>query len=181
MKKIACLCLAAVLLAGVLGAATAQVASAASATLIADFSSGSVEPNIKKLVHKSRQAATAEELAKALSAWTGLNFTVTVAQKGDALVVDWAADSTLIANLDDRPQKKEFHFFDADSMRWFMMDSLWRTLNEAFHKDVYYTMDGGNELKFKELSPINVFPSTVPYMGSPFYFAHDDGRNDMKN
>lgn len=181
MKKLSCLCLAPVLLALVLGAATVQTAAAASATLIADFSSGSVEPNMKKLTHKSAQAATPEELAKALSAWTGLDFTLTVTDKGDALVVDWAADSTLIANLDNRPQKKEFHFFDADSMRWFMMDSLWRTLNEAFHKDVYYTMDGGKELKFEELSPINIFPATVPYMGSPFYFAHDDGRGDMKN
>lgn len=181
MKKASCFCLAAVLLAVVLGAATVQADSVTSATLIADFSGGSVEPNVKKLIHKSQQPITPEELAKALSDWTGLDFTVTVTEKDGALIVDWAADSTLIANLDDRPQKTEFHFFDAESMRWFMMDSLWQTLSEAFHKEVYYTMTGGNELTFEELAPINVFPSTVPYMGSPFYFAHDDGRGDMED
>lgn len=56
--------------------------------------------------------------------------------------MDWAADSTLIAGLDDREQKEEFHFFDADSMRWFMMDSLWQTLKENFNRDIYYTMNG---------------------------------------
>jgi hypothetical protein len=63
---------------------------------------------------------------------------------------------------------------DADSLRWFMMDSLWRTLNKAFEKEVHYTMDGGKELAFEELSPVKVFPTDVPYMGSPFYAAHSD-------
>ena len=151
-----------------------------SAVLIADFACGSVEPNEKTHAYTSKQGITPEELAHALSRWTGLDFTVTVSVKDDALVVDWAADSTLISNLDDREQKEDFHFFDAESMRWFMLDSLWRTLNTAFDKEVHYTMDGGKELVFEELSPINVFPINVPYMGSPFYFAHADGRGDLE-
>ncbi|MGI5844729.1 MAG: hypothetical protein ACOX9B_11190 [Candidatus Xenobium sp.] len=151
-----------------------------SAVLVADFANGSVNPNEKTRVYNSKKAITPEELASALSRWTGLDFTVKITLKKDAILVDWAPGSTLISNLDDREQKKGFHFFDADSMRWFMMDSLWRTLKGAFDKEVYYTMNGGKQLEFDDLSPIKVFPADVPYMGSPFYFAHSDGRGDME-
>lgn len=73
---------------------------------------------------------TAEELAQSLSELTGLDFTITASQTEDGWIVDWAADSTLVAGLDDREQKEEFFFFDYDSQCWFMMDSLWRTLTE---------------------------------------------------
>ena len=94
--------------------------------------------------------------------------------------MDWAADSTLVAGLDDREQKEEFFFFDYDSQCWFMMDSLWRTLTENLDaENIYYTMDGGQELVLENLSSsINTFPSDVPYMGSGFYAAHDDVRGD---
>ena len=125
---------------------------------------------------------TAGELAHELSELTGLDFTITASQAEDGWIVDWSADSTLIAGLDDREQKKEFHFFDADSLRWFMMDSLWRTLTENLNAEkVYYTMDGGMELAFEELYPVNEFPSDIPYMGSEFYLAHADARGDEEN
>lgn len=151
MKKMSGLRLAAVLLALMLSATTARAAfgepaangDLTSATLIADFACGSVEPNDKTLAYASEQGITPEELAKALSQWTGLDFTVDISEKDGALIVDWPADSTLIANLGNRQQKKEFQFLDAESLRWFMMDSLWRTLSGVFQKDVHYTMTGG--------------------------------------
>ena len=123
---------------------------------------------------------TAEELAQSLSELTGLDFTITASQTEDDWIVDWAADSTLVAGLDDREQKEEFFFFDYDSQCWFMMDSLWRTLTENLDaENIYYTMDGGQELVLENLSSsINTFPSDVPYMGSGFYAAHDDVRGD---
>ena len=122
---------------------------------------------------------TAEELARELSALTGMDFTITASKTDDGLIVDWAADSTLVAGLDDREQKEEFFFFDYDSQCWFMMDSLWRTLTENLNaENIYYTMDGGRELFFEELYSVNVFPSDIPYMGSEFYFAHADVRGD---
>ena len=123
---------------------------------------------------------TAEELAQSLSELTGLDFTITASQTEDGWIVDWAADSTLVAGLDDREQKEEFFFFDYDSQCWFMMDSLWRTLTENLDaENIYYTMDGGQELVLENLSSsINTFPSDVPYMGSGFYAAHDDVRGD---
>ena len=95
-------------------------------------------------------------------------------------LVGHTADSTLVAGLDDREQKEEFFFFDYDSQCWFMMDSLWRTLTENLDaENIYYTMDGGQELVLENLSSsINTFPSDVPYMGSGFYAAHDDVRGD---
>lgn len=122
---------------------------------------------------------TAEELARELSDLTGMDFTITASKTDDGLIVDWAADSTLIAGRDDREQKEDFRFYDYDSMSWFMMDSLWRTLTENLGvENVYYTMDGGKELVLEKMSPAREFPSDVPYMGSGFYAAHDDVRGD---
>ena len=125
---------------------------------------------------------TAEELAQELSKLTGLDFNITASKTDDGWVVDWAADSTLIAGLDNREQKEEFFFFDCDSLNWFMMDSLWQTLTTNLNaENIYYTMDGGKELTFEELYPVNEFPSDIPYMGSEFYFAHSDVRGDDEN
>ena len=125
---------------------------------------------------------TAEELANELSELTGLDFIITASKADDGWVVDWAADSTLVAGLDDREQKDDFFFFDQDSLRWFMMDSLWRTLTENLDaENIYYTMDGGKELVFEELYLVNEFPSDIPYMGSEFYYAHADVRGDEEN
>ena len=118
---------------------------------------------------------TAEELADELSELTGLDFFITASRTDDGWIVDWSADSTLIAGLDNREQKEEFFFYDADTLNWFMMDSLWCTLTENLGtENIYYTMDGGRKLTFKELYPINTFPSDSPYMGSQFYWAHSD-------
>ena len=122
---------------------------------------------------------TAEELAQELTRLTGLDFIITSSKADDGWIVDWAADSTLVAGLDDREQKEEFFFFDQDSLCWFMMDSLWRTLTENLDaENIYYTMDGGQELVFEELYSVNEFPSDIPYMGSEFYYAHADVRGD---
>ncbi len=119
---------------------------------------------------------TAEALAKELSAWTGLDYTLNKVTMGkDAIVVDWSPKSTLIANLDDRKQKEEFFFFDADSMRWFMLESLYHTLSKNFKNiPIYYTMDGGKVLSFEELSLLKSFPKDKPYKGKMFYTTHAD-------
>ena len=113
-------------------------------------------------------------MAEARSLWTGLDFTLNAASVEEtAITVDWAADSTLVAGLDDREQKEDFFFYDQDSLRWFMMDSLYQTLLANFSvEEIYYTMEGGLELSFDEMYPVSAFPADIPYMGSPFYFAH---------
>ncbi len=48
---------------------------------------------------------TAPDLAAFLSEITGLDFIITAAKTQDGWIIDWSADSTLIAGLDDRAQK----------------------------------------------------------------------------
>jgi len=61
-----------------------------------------------------------------------------------------------------------------------MLDSLWRTVVANMDVDnVYYAMDGGMDLVLPQMSAWNVFPADLPYMGSPFFFAHEDVRGDL--
>ncbi|MDY0235369.1 MAG: hypothetical protein RBR71_05045 [Gudongella sp.] len=124
---------------------------------------------------------TVEKLAQGLSELTGLDFYITTQDPNDNLkeiTIDWDQNSTLIANLDDREQKDDFFLFDEDSMRWFMLDSLWYTVIENLdYENVYYTMNGGCNLEFDNLYPIKEFPSNIIYMGSAFYYAHADTHN----
>lgn len=157
-------------------------ASEKTAVLIADFSNGNSDLILKRYDLGYSGELTPEKLLEGLTNLTGLDFYANVTRTQMGILVDWKKDSTLIANLDDREQKEEFHFFDADSLRWFMMDSLYRTLIGNFgEEDVYYSMDGEKELKFDELSPSNLFPIKIPYQGSPFYYAHVDGRGFIYN
>ena len=152
-------------------------------TLVADFSNGSELAEEFDLIQTETgiaEEATPEAMAQALSEWSGLDFTLnSAAVEEGAVTVDWAADSTLVAGLDDREQKEEFSFHDIDSLRWFMMDSLYSTLTANLGEvEVYYTMDGGQDLSFDELYPVNLFPADTPYLGSPFYFAHAGGQGE---
>ena len=142
--------------------------------------SGTTQSDLRSKPMEYTGELTAEKLAEGLSEWTGLDFFVTDSDAPDGITVDWEKSSTLIARLDDREQKEDFHFYDAESLRWFMMDSLRMTLvNNIGVENVYYTMDGGQTLIFDELSPISEFPVDLPYMGSVFYFSHGDGRGDL--
>ena len=150
------------------------------ATLCVDFSGGNPDLDIRQYELGYSGELTPDMLVKGLTALTGLDFAAdaVVAQMGFS--VDWKNDSSLFGGLEDVPQGGEFEFYDVDSTRWFMMDSLYRTLLENFDEDaVYYTMDGGMELAFDDLYPVNVFPMGIPYEGSPFYFNHADGRGHL--
>ena len=143
------------------------------ATIYADFSGGSETAQEDGLIRSMTMTVTemtGQTLAECLSQWTGLDFTLNSAVvNGTTAHVDWAPDSTLIAGLDDREQKEDF--FDEESLRWFMLDSLWRTLTENLDvTEVYYTMDGGEKLTLAGLNPVDTFPAEEPYKGSAFYF-----------
>ena len=123
---------------------------------------------------------TPEIIAEGLSDWTGFDFLFDASYDGAGnFTVDWHVNSTLIAGLGGREQKDGFYMADDNSMRWFMMDTLDRTLKENLEVyEIYYTTDGGKELKFEEFYPINAIPSYIPYMGSSFYFRHAESIND---
>lgn len=125
-------------------------------------------------------ALTPGVLGKGLSDLTGLDFAFESKMTGNDLYIDWSADSTLVAGLGDREQNEDFFFHDSDSMRWFMMDSLMVTLKENLNmEDIYYTMDGGQELELEGLYPTNIIPSDFAYEGYMFFLNHADGMGDM--
>ena len=117
MKKLVAILLAVALLS--LTAFCSAESAQTEVILYADFSCGSEVAQENGLI--STETATVSELtpqalAEALSLWAGLDFTLNAASVEEtAITVDWAADSTLVAGLDDREQKEDFFFYDQDT------------------------------------------------------------------
>lgn len=157
--------------------------SGGTAVLYADFSCGNEEAQEPEQIRtyrvKSESRPSAQFLARELSKLTGLDFFISSTEIRGGIVVDWSPKSTLLAGLDDRQQKEAFHFFDVESLNWFMMDSLRRTLKANLKiEEVYYTMDGGKTLRLPSMSSTQEFPPEIPYMGSPFYRNHGNVRGE---
>ncbi len=151
--------------------------------LYADFSCGEEnEEKIKEYPFEyTGERKTGEELAEELSLLTGLDFTVTVTEIDGELWVDWAPGSTLIAGLGDREMKEEFSFSDADTLRWFMMDSLRRTLLGNSEAEAVYYLSDGEDLAFPELYPVREFSSDEPYRGSCYYYEQAGSSSENPN
>ena len=102
---------------------------------------------------------------------TGLAFNLdsVTSTNNRTMMIGWAADSALFAGSPGEPNK-DFLFFDYDSMAWFVLDSLYQTILRNIPAvagmDVYYTMNGGEELVLENLSPPMNFTLDTPYMGS---------------
>lgn len=141
--------------------------------LYGDFSFGDQNPkpeDIRTYPQTYSGDLTPDVFTRGLSTLTGLDFFADITVAEDEVRVYWADDSTLTAGLDDRPQKEEFHFFDAQSLNWFMMDSLWQTLTHHYGVDVYYcSADGGDLTLPEDTHPVSSFPAEVPYQGSAHY------------
>jgi hypothetical protein len=161
------------------------------AGIILDFSFGSPEAVLRQETEYAYGEIDIEHLAECLDWFTALDFTVTFSTHEDGgIIVDWKMDSSLLLGTVPEEHEKrlvyhsdeivdELRFSDPNKMRWFMMDSMYRTIQDNGYPDViYYTMDGGNELIIEGLSPVSVFPSDIPYMGSAFYFAHANTQGD---
>lgn len=140
---------------------------------------GSISSDIKQHEYLYTNELNAEKLAEGLTELTGLYFNIKSTVKENGIIIDWKENSTLIANLGDKEQKEDFHFFDSGSMRWFMMESFWLTITKNLGvENVYYTMNNGENLVFEELYPIKEFPVDLPYMGIAFFFSHAEGSVD---
>jgi len=146
------------------------------AMLCACFPNGMDECHIERRVHYFNGALTVETLAEGLSSWIGLDFSVSAVKSESLVTVDWAARSALIAG---GKLNGDINLSGAETREWFMLDSLWRTITENFGElDVYYTMNGGKELKVPAIGYPSVFPPDIPYLGCQFYCAHRDLRDD---
>ncbi|MGI5939951.1 MAG: hypothetical protein ACOX8V_04575 [Thermoleophilia bacterium] len=161
-------------------------------TLYADFSNGSPDGNIEKKQitlpienEPASQSQIAFALADGLTEWTGLDFTLNDVSFPDdeSISVDWSKDSTLIAGIGDREFKEGFHFYDAVSLNWFMMDSLATTLKGNMEiANVYYqseaqpiTFQNPEDMAQQGLPEL---PIDQPYEGSGFFVAHAGGKGE---
>lgn len=154
-------------------------------TLVADFSNGA-ESNIKtkkiplppQNEMPSSKALVAFYLADELSEWTGLDFKLNhVRIEGDSANVDWSAYSTLISGLGSGAQKDEFHFYDAVSLNWFMMDSLAKTFKRNLDVTTIYYNSEGKKITFtnpEDMASQGLpgLPIDQPYEGSTFFVTH---------
>lgn len=164
-------------------------------TLYADFSNGNPDGNIEEKQitlpienEPASQSQIAFALADGLSEWTGLDFTLNDVSFPDdeSIIVDWSRDSTLIAGTDNREFKESFHFYDAVSLNWFMMDSLATTLKKNMEiANVYYqseaqpiTFQNPEDMAQQGLPEL---PIDQPYEGSGFFSSHagDKGEGDI--
>ncbi len=159
-------------------------------TLVADFSNGmtGTEPQTKEIPFPPKNemppsnALVAFYLADELSEWTGLKFTLNdVWFDGDSATVDWSTGSTLISGLGNRTQKEGFHFFDAVSLNWFMMDSLAETLKKNLDITTIYYNTGGKNITFTNPEDMAAqglpeLSAHQPYEGSAFFVAHANNR-----
>lgn len=148
-------------------------------TLIADSSFGSINPKRDSIKHKvieMESQPTLEELAKALTQWTGLNFSINkYSIDKDIIYVDWSKDSTLVAGIDNPVSSQEFNFIDTVSLNWFMMDSLAKSIKKNFPiKTIYYSQDGGKPLTFDDGQGIGLMllPIDQPYDRSGLLVIH---------
>jgi len=156
--------------------------------IVFDFSYGSAEEELEwYTMYGYSNDDINDDTAEVMSSWAGLDFIYEMYENdGGLLIIDWKSDSSLVLGYPPEDQQgrikhmgeehqEKLKFEDVDFMRWFMMDSVWRNISSD---EVYYTMDGGKELKLDGLEPVNIFPSDMPYMGSAFYFAHTGNKGD---
>jgi len=88
---------------------------------------------------------TPERIAAALTEWTGLVYDITSSTDGDAVIVDWKSSSSFAEGQPPEPQKEGFEFFDQETMRWFMLNSLCSTIRVNMGvSDVFYSIEGGD-------------------------------------
>ncbi len=113
---------------------------------------------------------TVEAVVKELSAWTGLDFSINDFTLSDKkLTIDWSPKSSLF--VDTVPEKTSVPFEDMNTLRWFMLDSLYVSLMENFDVEaVSYTEDGGKMLVITGLKPVSEFALGHLYKGSTAYF-----------
>lgn len=138
---------------------------------------GMVEP-IQEHEFSYSGELTAELLAQGLSELTGLDFIITATETEESIAVDWSADSTLLRPLDEQDLRGEYAFYDADALRWFMLDSLWWTLSENLGCElILYSMNDGEDLSLPGLYLTDQFAAhftaDYPFVYSGTLLAHE--------
>jgi hypothetical protein len=142
--------------------------SLANATLIFDSSFAEGKESLVQEPHMSDENIYPENIAEVMTILTGLDFVVRISVEDGALFVEWNGASDLFKELDAVEPREEFSFNSTEAMRWFMLDSLWRTFMENYSSeitDVFYVTSHIHD----DITTPSPFDYNAPYKGSPFY------------
>lgn len=111
-------------------------------TLYAPFSQNDV---LEVDFNYEEGTCTPESIADALTEWTGLVFDISSSMEGDIVMVDWKSSSSFAEGEPPAPQKEGFEFYDQETMRWFMLNSLCSSIQANMEaSDVFYSIEGGD-------------------------------------
>lgn len=112
-----------------------------SGTLYAVFS----EYDILEMDFGFEDGSAPEAIAAALSQWTGLAFDITAEVDSNAVIIDWKSTSSFAEGQPPEYQNEGFEFYDQNTMRWFMLNSLCSSIRmNTDINDVYYSIEGGD-------------------------------------
>ena len=117
--------------------------------LYMDFTAGSEAEAVR--VVESADAIAADSLSDTLSDTTGIRFDFTLAWQGDDCTVTWQNDSALWCAEMPQDANPDYVFYDSDLLRWFLLDTVWRTLQQGYGAgDIFYRDAEGQPLNLEE-------------------------------
>jgi len=138
----------------------------ASVKLLFDISFSEGKDALIEELYMSDSAIYPADVVGTMEILTGLSFAVNITFTDGAFTIEWTRGSDLFKDFADVQLREEFHFNNAEALRWFMLDSMWRTLGSIFDiGDIYYITNHVHD-SVVEPSP---FDYNTPYKGSPFY------------
>lgn len=106
---------------------------------------------------------TPERIAAGFSGWTGLKFRITseTDEANKKISITWLEDSSFFTGSPDNGDNPNFKFNDSKEMRTFMLNSLYKTIQENMGDyDVFYSLESGD---INTLGLNADFSSSVPF------------------
>lgn len=146
--------------------ATAETAD----ILYLDFTAGSEVEDVRPM--ELPQGIRAEQLCDTLTDMTGIPFGFTVSWNSDRCTVSWQKDSALWCDEMPQDTNPDYVFYDENLLRWFLLDTVWRTLTESYGaQQVRYCTDNQRPLVLDSLWPLEHFDLSQQYQGSAWYYS----------
>jgi len=136
-----------------------------SATLVFDFSFGAGAEHYTEEPYMSDSDMSAEAIVEIMTLLTGINFDVRVSYDDGRYFAEWGANSDIFAEFNAVNIRDEFSFADVAALRWFMLDSMWRTLLVNFGSEIYFVTNRAHD----DIVVPSPFSHSEPFRGSPFY------------
>lgn len=138
--------------------------------LCMDFTAGSENESVREV--ELSAPVPAEQLADTLTDTTDIRFRFTVAWQGSNCTVTWQRDSALWCAEMPQNANPDYVFYDEDLLRWFLLDTVWRTLQQSYGAgNIFYQNADGQPLTLDDLWPLEHFDLSQPYRGSAWYYS----------